>query len=154
MIVRDLELRGRAQHAAALDAADGADAERDVLAGDVGAGRREHALHAGAGVGRAAHHLDRRARARVDHAHAQAIGVGVLLGGDHLGDAVGGERLRLVLHALDLEADAGERLDDLVERGVGVEVILEPGEGEFHRFSPLTDVRPPTSVGMSSGRKP
>ena len=35
-----------------------------------------------------------------------------------------------------------------VERLVGVEVLLEPGEGEFHELSP------PASVGKSSGRKP
>ena len=47
---------------------------------------------------------------------AEPIGVGMLLGGDHIGDREGRERLRFVLDALDLEADAGQRLDDLVER--------------------------------------
>jgi hypothetical protein len=42
-IVRHHEFGGRAQHAPALDAADIGDPERDVLAGDVGAGRREDA---------------------------------------------------------------------------------------------------------------
>ena len=37
---------------------------------------------------------------------------------------------------LDFEADRGQPLDDLVERGVGLEVILEPGEGEFHDCVP------------------
>ena len=55
--------------------------------------------------------------AGVDEADAQAVGVRVLLGRDHIGDRVGRERLRLVLDALDLEADAGQRLDDLVEGG-------------------------------------
>ena len=40
VIVGNLQLRLRAQHAAAFDAADGADAERDVLSRDEGAGRR------------------------------------------------------------------------------------------------------------------
>ena len=39
MVLGNLELGRRAQHAAALDAPDGADAERDVLAGNEGAGR-------------------------------------------------------------------------------------------------------------------
>ena len=39
---------------------------------------------------------------------------------------------------------AGDRL----ERLVGVEMFLEPGEGEFHVLSP------PAKVGKSSGRKP
>ena len=42
------------------------------------------------------------------------------------------KRLGLVLDALDLEPDPRQRLDDLVERCPGVEVVLQPGEGEFH----------------------
>jgi hypothetical protein len=69
--------------------------------------RGEHALHAGARVGRAAHDLHGRAVAGIDHAHAQAVGVGMLLGLDDMGDdREGRQRLRLVLDALDLEADA------------------------------------------------
>ena len=37
-----------------------------------------------------------------------------------------------VVHMFDLEADARERLDDLGERGGRVEMLFEPGEGEFH----------------------
>ena len=60
----------------------------------------------------------------------------------------GASALRLVLDALDLEPDHGELVDDLVERRVGVEMLLQPGEGEFH------ELNPPASVGKSSGRKP
>ena len=60
----------------------------------------------------------------------------------------GAERLGLVLDALDLEPDHGELVDDLGERSIGVEMLLQPGEGEFHELSP------PASVGKSSGRKP
>ena len=76
VIVRDFEFGRRAQHAPAFDAADGADPERDVLAWDVGAGRREDALHAGAGIGCAADDLDRRALARIHHADPQASAFG------------------------------------------------------------------------------
>ena len=152
MIVGDHQLGFRAQHAVAFDAADGADRERDVLAGDVGAGRREHALHAGLGIGRAAHHLDRLFAlgdlADVDHAHAQAVRVRVLLGRDHVGDDERLQQRRLVLDVLDLEPDHGELVDDLVERRRGVEMIFQPGEGEFHAL------KPPASVGKSSGRNP
>jgi hypothetical protein len=34
------------------------------------------------------------------------------------------------------------------ERRVGVEMLFQPGKGEFHPLSP------PASVGKSSGRKP
>ncbi len=89
VVVGDFKLRLRHQHAAAFDAADGADLKRDLLAGDVGAGRHEHAGHAAASIRRAAHDLDRIAVAGVDHADAQAVGVRVLLRLDHLGDDVG-----------------------------------------------------------------
>ncbi len=38
-----------------------------------------------------------------------------------------------VLDALDLQADARQRVDDLGERSRGFQVVFEPGEGEFHR---------------------
>ena len=142
VVVRQAELGARAQHAAALDAADHAHRQGDVLARHVGAGGREHGLHAGPRVRRAADHLHGRALAGVDSADPQPVGVRVLLGGEHGGDAVGGERLRLVLDALDLQPDAGQRLDDHVEGSVGVEVVLEPGEGEFHGAKPLGSGEP------------
>ena len=54
--------------------------------------------------------------AGVDHAHAQPVGIGMLLGRDHARDGEGRQRLRLVLDVLDLEADHGELVDDGVER--------------------------------------
>ncbi|MGY4300627.1 hypothetical protein ACVWXN_008722 [Bradyrhizobium sp. i1.4.4] len=149
MVVGDLEFGRRAQHAAALDAADGADTERDVLAGNVGARRREHADQARARIRRAAHDLHRCATiAGVDHADAQAICIRMLLGRDHLRDGERLQRLRLVLDVLDLEPDHSELVGELFQGLVGVEMILQPGEGEFHELSP------PASVGSSSGLKP
>ncbi len=37
-----------------------------------------------------------------------------------------------VFDAFHLETHSGERFDDLGERGRRVEMVLEPGEGEFH----------------------
>src|SRR5262245_42138102 len=75
VILRDLQLARRAQHAAALDPADLADFEIEAGARNVRAGRREYALHAGARIGRAAHDLHGRALSRVDHAYLQPVGV-------------------------------------------------------------------------------
>jgi hypothetical protein len=139
---------------AALDASDGADAERDVLAGNVGAGRREHADQAGARVRRAADDLHRSAAvAGIDHANTQAIGVRMLLGRDDAGDRKRRQRLRLVLDALDLEPDHGELVGELFQRLVGVEMFLQPGEREFHDrcFScPLSRLRGRVRVGALS----
>jgi len=81
VVFRKLQFGFRAQHATALDAADGADAERDILAGNEGAGGGEHADQACTRIRRAADHLHRRgAVAGVDHADAQAVRVRMLLG--------------------------------------------------------------------------
>jgi len=79
MVVGDHQLGLRQQHAAAFDVANFADRQRHVLAGDERTGRGEYALHAGARIGRTAHHLDWLTRSDVDHAHPEAIGVGMLL---------------------------------------------------------------------------
>ncbi len=152
VVVGDFQLEFRHQHAAALDAADGADRERHVLAGDVGARRHEHALHAGARIRRAAHHLHRIARAGIDHADAQPVGIRMLLGLDH---ARNGERRELfahVLDALDLEPDHGQLVGDLAESAVGVEMLLEPGEGEFHH-GVRCSILPPGSGNRAGGSR-
>ncbi len=149
MIVGDLQLGLRDQHAATFDIADLADAERDVLAGDEGARRREHAGHAGARIRRAAHHLDRLAVAGIDHADAQPIGIGMLLRLDHFGDDEWRQELGLVLEALDFETDHGELVGKLTNGSIGVEMFFEPGESEFHH-----GLNPAASVGKSSGLNP
>ncbi len=182
VVVAEAELGARAQHPAALDAADRAHRQGDVLARDVGARRREDRDEVGPGVRGAADHLHGFAGAGVDGADPEPVGVRVLLGRQDPGDDVGLERGGLVLDALHLQADPRERLGDGVEGSLGVEVVLEPGEGEFHdgpsraRYrldrrrnriagpSPGPEgrgsagaaqaVRPPTRLGTSSGRKP
>ncbi len=136
MIVGELQFELRHQHAAAFDVANLADAERDVLAGNEGAGRREHALHASARIRRAAHDLHRIAGAGVDHADAQPVGIGMLLRLDDTRDGERRQSLRLVLDAFDLEPDHGQLVGDFAELVIGLEVLLEPGEREFHRRNP------------------
>ena len=90
MLVGQFQLALGAHHAMALDAADLADRQRHVDAGHIGAGRGEGADQAGAGIRRAAHHLDRRlAVAGVDGQHPQPVGVGMLHRRQHLGDDEG-----------------------------------------------------------------
>ena len=137
MIVGKLQFRLRAQHAVRLDAADHSCTERDLLARNEGARRREDGAHAGSCVGSPAHDLDRRAAlSGIDHADPQPIRIGVRPGLDHPGDGETREAWRRVFHALHLKADAGESLDDLGQRRFGFEVILEPGQREFHERVP------------------
>jgi hypothetical protein len=55
---------------------------------------------------------------------------------------------RTVVDRFQFQADRGDRLADLAEAGVGVEMLLEPGQREFHRASP------PVIDGTSRGMKP
>ena len=117
VILRQQQFGFRAQHAAALDAADGADGKRDVLARNIVAGRREHADETRARVRRAAHDLYRRcAVTGIDHADAQAISIGMLLGRNHPRDRERGKQPRLVLDVLDLEPDHGELVGEFFDR--------------------------------------
>ena len=134
VIVAELELRRRTQHAVRFDAADDALGERDLLAGNIRADRREYALHARAGVRRAADDLH-RPLARFDDADLEPVGVGMRLGLDDGSDHEAVVLAARVVDALHFETDAGQRVDDLGERGRRVEVVKQPGEGEFHRRS-------------------
>ncbi len=132
MGIAEHQLALRAQHAVGVLAADIALRKREIGARNIGAGRGEHGLHAGPRIGRTAHDLDRIAIAGIDHAHAELVGIGVLVGRNHPGNDEIVERLALILHALDLEPDPGERVGDVLRRGVGIEVILQPVERELH----------------------
>ena len=129
-----LQLRRRAHHAVRHDAAHRLFLQRDLRPGNVGAERREHADEARTRVRRAAHHLEqRRALLHLDLDDLQLVGVGMLAG---LDDARNAERAELVggiVDALDLQADRRQARRDLIDRRLGLEVILEPGQREFHR---------------------
>ena len=131
MLVGQAHLPLRAQHAVGILAADHALLQVQPGAGNMGAGRGEHALHAGACVGRAAHHLDLRL-AGVDDADAQAVGVRMLPRLHDPGDAERRESGGLVLDALDLKADGGQLRGDCVQRRIRLQMLLQPGQGEFH----------------------
>src|ERR1035437_1087957 len=56
----------------------------------------------------------------------------MLLGGNHSRDGERRQRLRLVVDVLDLKPDHGELVGELFDGLVGVEMFLQPGQGEFH----------------------
>ena len=92
-------------------------------------GAAEHADQPGAGVGRAAHDLQRLAVAGIDGQHLQLVGLRMALGGQHLGDPERRQRLGRIVDAFDLQPDAGQRVGDRRRVGVGVEMVLEPATG-------------------------
>ena len=149
VLVRQFELALGTHHAVALDAADLADRQGDIDAGHIGAGRGKGTDQAGTRIGRTAYDLNGGAGAGVDGQYLQLVGIGVFRGRQHLGDDKGLQS-RLVVDRLDLEADRGQPLDDVGQRGVGFEMILEPGEGEFHEFTRFVSLR--SSVSTSRNR--
>ena len=136
VLVGELHLALGEHHAVALDAADLADLDRGVDAGDVVAGLRDHHLDAGPRVRRAADDLllARRRSARGRPGACRRRGAGRASSTSPTVKAA--SRSAGLRHALDLEPEVGQREGDLLERGGGLEVLLEPGEGEFHAVRP------------------
>ena len=71
---------------------------------------------------------------RFDQAHLKPLGIGVGFRGQHAGGREGSEFTRTVLDPLDLEADAVERGDDLVERSACLEMPFQPCERQCSWF--------------------
>ncbi len=147
MILGNAHLIAGAEHAVRADAADHALLEEEPGARDGRADRREHAAHAGTGIWRAADDLNALGPG-VDQADAQPLGIGMRFRRDDMGDPEGRQIGAAVGHALDLEAEHDQALDDVVERGRRLEMRLQPGQRGLHRASP------PTIEGTSSGTKP
>ncbi len=62
------------------------------------------------------------------------VGIGVRFGLHHLGDDEFFKALALVFDAFDFEADSGQGRGNLIDTRFGIEMILEPIEGEFHWY--------------------
>ena len=147
VVVGQTHLALGTEHAVAVDAADIGRLQVQACAGNGRAGRREHALHAGPRVRRAADHLNLLGPG-IDDADPELVGIRVLFGADHMGDRERRQFGGAVDHLLDLQADVGQFVDDGLQVGIRLQMLLEPGEREFHRLNP------PPSVGTSSGTKP
>src|SRR5262249_35113997 len=147
MILAQTHLAHGAKHAVGGFAADHAGLEVEAGAGNMAAGRREDALHAGAGVRRAADNLYALI-ARIDDAKPEAIGIGVLFCFDDIADDKGCVVPGAIDNALDLEAERRHALCQLRGINARIEMLFQPGKGELHRAIP------PTRLGISSGWKP
>ena len=139
VVLGELELARRAEHAAALDAADLADLDAKRLGvvalarrRQLGADARQRHLDAGAHVRRAADDLQRLAAAGVHLADAQLVGVRMLGDLEHLGDDDAVERRRRRPQVLDLEPGHGQPLGELGGRDRRIAELAQPGFGELH----------------------
>ena len=141
MLVRQLHLAFGRHHAKALDPADLAHADGRVDAWHVDAGFGDDHGDAFARIRRAADDL-LGAFVRGHLAHTQPVRVGVFFRAQHLADGKLGQGRAAVFDTLDLKAEIGQRVANLVHRCGGVEVILEPAEREFHGCAPVLRSRP------------
>ena len=147
MFVAKTHLAFRTQHAIAGDAANLGRLEFQAGARNGAAAGRKNAFHAGARIGRAAHHLQRIATG-IDGTKPELVGVGMLHRLDDMGDDERREFLCGVLDALNLKADRGHTSAQRLDGSVGLQMLFEPGKRELHR------VRPPTKLGTSPAAKP
>ena len=137
VVVAEAQLALAQHHARRLHAADGAQLQTGgpsrVAVDERGPSGGEGDLLAGGHVGRAADH---RARplARLHRGQAQAVGVGMRLDGEHLGHAH--ERRVPIrtngLPALHLGDGGGHAARELRRFEVDLDVVAQPGEGQFH----------------------
>ena len=132
MVFGKLELGRRTQHAIGHLPPDIALADGDVLARNIGPRRGKHRFQPRPRIGRPADDVDQFARAGIDLADPQLIGIGMLFGGNHMRGNEPLERGAGIGHLLDLEPDHRQFLDDLIARSGGFQMLLEPGQREFH----------------------
>ena len=147
MIGAERQFQRRTHHARRFDPPDPGLLEIEPGARNMAADGGEHAGQAGPRIVRPAHHLD-LLRAIVDQADLEFIGVGM---GRHLRDFGHHETFKAggaVMDAFELEPQRRQGVGHFAEGCLGVQMFLEPTEGEFHRASP------PTRLGWSSAAKP
>ncbi len=148
MVLGQLEFARRAQHAEALHAAQLADLDEEGLAvftgWQLGAHRGAGHADAHARVGRAADDGQQLGPAHIDLAHAQAIGIGMLLGSLDLADDDLGERRCHGLQLLHLQAGHGQGVGQLLGGQRRIAELAQPGFGKLHiRLFGVGSVRAP-----------
>ena len=123
MFVGELQLSFRAHHAKAFNAADLGFGQGEIDAGHIGAHRRENTFEAFAGIGRAADDLQSFA-AGIDCQDLQFVRIRMRCGFDDFRHPIRGEIFGRVFDLFHFEPDAHHGLDNLVEGGVCLQMLL------------------------------
>ena len=137
VVVAEAELLLAEDHAGRVDAADGAQLQLRALAA---VAIDEHRALGGEGDLLSGGHVGRSADDRlrpvtdIDGCEDEAVGVGMWVDREHLGDAdeLGVPLLADDLPALDLRDGVGDTGGELRGREVNVDVVAQPGERQFH----------------------
>ena len=135
-LFRDLQFLGRTQHALALNATQLAELDGKRLAVFTGRQHRAHRgtrhLDAGTRVGCATDDVQWGALPDVDLAHAQAVGVRVLLGAQDLAHHHTGEGRRDRVQLFDLQTGHGQGVGQLLAGQGRIAEGAQPGFGKLH----------------------
>ena len=136
MVVGNLQLFGRAQHALAFYTTQFADFDHERLAvfawRQLGTHHGARHTNAHAGIGRATHDVEQSALPHIDLAHAQAIGVGVLHGFLDFTDHNLCERRGHGLEFFHFKTGHGQGVGQLLGRQGRVAEFAQPGFGKLH----------------------
>ena len=99
--------------------------EREVEAGNPGPERGIDRRHARTRIRGAADDL-LLAILGIDRTDAQPVGIGMRLGGLHLGDGEFGKLRARILDLFNLEAGLDHRRQNVVQRRLGRQIVLQP----------------------------
>ena len=114
----------------------------------MGAGGREDALHTRTRIWRAADHLRRLSLTYIYDADPQPVGVWMLFTGNDLAHHERPVSCGWIMQLFQFEAERSQLIGDRVDWRIGLQMILQPAEGELHGVSPRS------KVGTSNGTKP
>ena len=135
MLVGQLQLALRAHHAEAFHIADLADRQRYIQAGHVVTRFSKNTDEACTGIGRTADNLNRLAVPGVDLQDAQTVCVRMLFGFKDFRDLERLEAVGTVRDLFHLKTDHVQAVQDVLKAGIRVQIVLEPGQSEFHNKS-------------------
>ena len=123
------DLVGGDQHPLGFDSAHGP--RRDVEADQLRTDRRDRNDLVGGDIGRRGSDRQRVARAYVDDAHQEPVGIGMLLDAHQpAGDDAG--EFRAALDVFNRKAQQGEALRELVARRFQFDVVAQPRDRQLH----------------------
>ncbi len=136
VVFAQLEFARRAQHALTFHATQLAQLDQERFAiitwRQLGAHQSARDLDAHARIGRTAHDVEQAALPHIHLAHAQAVGVGVLLAGFDFAHNDLGERRRHRLQFFNFQTSHGQGVGQLLAAQGRVAEGAKPGFGELH----------------------
>ena len=128
--------------------------QREIRARNPGAERRIDRLHPGMRIGRAADNLF-GAFKRLDRTDFQLVRIRVFFRPGDMRHGKGRQGFSRVVDMLNFKTGHGHRFNDLVDGGIGFQMLFQPGQGEFHWLAPaISCVSSSRGVGGMKASEP